>query len=86
MPRINSDPREQQRQDHRQITHGDNHQQHHRANGKCEVALGKFGELRQERRAGRTTEQQQSDPKGFVEPEHLRQGERAKGHQDEIGQ
>ena len=86
LPRINSNSREQQRQDDRQITDGDDHQQHHRANGKGEVALGKFSELRQERRAGRTTEQQQSNPKGFVEPEHLRQGERAKGHQDEIGQ
>ena len=25
-------------------------------------------------------------PKGVIEPEHLRQGKRAKGHQDEIGQ
>jgi hypothetical protein len=39
LPRINSDPREQQRQDHRQITHGDNHQQHHRANGNARLPL-----------------------------------------------
>ncbi len=86
IPRINSNSREQQGQDDRQVADRDDHQQHHRANSKSEVALGKFSELRQERRAGRATEQQQSNPKGFVEPEHLRQGERAKGHQDEIGQ
>ena len=60
--------------------------EHHRANGKCEIALGKFSELRQERRACRAPQHQQPNSEGFVELQHLRQGERAKGHQDEIGQ
>ena len=86
IPRINSDPREHQRHDDRQVTDRDDHQKHHRANGKCEVALGKFGELRQERRTGRAPEHQQSNCKGVIESKHLCQGERAKAHQDEIGQ
>ena len=54
------------------------------ANG--EIAFGKFSQLRQERRAGRTPEQQQPNAERFVEPEHRRQGESAKRHQDEVGQ
>ena len=74
------------RQSDRQVTNRDDHLQHHCANGKGEVALGKFSELRQKRRAGRATEHRAIQLQRVRQAEDLRQGERAKRHQDEIGQ
>jgi hypothetical protein len=38
------------------------------------------------RRASCAPEHQQANCKGVIEPEHLRQRKRAKGHQDEVSQ
>src|SRR6516225_1770011 len=67
-PWINSEPREEQWQDDRQVTDSDDHQQHHGANGKRRVTFGTFSERWEKWPAGGTAKQQKSNFNRFVEP------------------
>jgi hypothetical protein len=84
--RIDSNPREQERQDQRQVPDRADRQKHYDANGEGQIALGKLGQLWQERRARRRAKQQQTYAQWLVEREQFVQRDGRERHHDKNGQ